>query len=361
MANTYNFNAGPGALPREVLQEAQEELRNYQGIGASILEISHRSRAYESIHHEAQQLIKELMNLSSDYEVLFLHGGASLQFSMVPLNFLTEGKVAGYIHCGTWSGKAWQEAQKIGKTLVLASGEKQRFKQMPELSKMNIPNEMAYVHLTSNETIDGIQCRSFPDTGHVPLVVDMSSDIFSRPLEPSRFSLIYAGAQKNLGPAGVTIVIIHRSLLEHIPENIPDILSYRTQVKHHSLYNTPPVFSVYMLNLVLKWIVNQGGVQRVAIRNQQKADLLYQVLDNSGGFYKGLAYKDSRSVMNVTFRAASSDMENKLLSELEQEGFLGLKGHQAAGHLRASIYNAVPYEHCKALADFLTEFQKRNG
>lgn len=361
MANIYNFNAGPGALPAEVLQEAQEELRNYQGIGASILEISHRSKAYESIHHEAKQLIKELMGLPSDYEVLFLHGGASLQFSMVPINFLTEGKVAGYIHCGTWSGKAWQEAQKIGQTLVLASGKKQSFKQMPELSNLNIPQEMAYVHLTSNETIDGIQFRSFPDTGHVPLVVDMSSDIFSRPIEASRFSLIYAGAQKNLGPAGVTIVIVRRSLLARIPETIPDILSYHTQVKHHSLYNTPPVFSVYMVNLVLKWIVNQGGVQSVAVRNQQKADLLYQVLDNSGGFYKGLAYKDSRSMMNITFCASSSEIENKLLAELEQEGFLGLKGHRDAGHLRASIYNGVPYEHCKALADFLTEFQKRNG
>ncbi|MNU50679.1 Phosphoserine aminotransferase [compost metagenome] len=361
MANTYNFNAGPGALPAEVLQEAQEEFRNYQGTGASILEISHRSKAYEAIHHEAQQLIKELMGLSSDYEVLFLPGGASLQFSMVPINFLTEGKVAGYIHCGTWSGKAWQEAQKTGQTLVLASGEKQNFKQMPDLSNLNIPKEMAYVHLTSNETIDGIQCRNFPDTGHVPLVVDMSSDIFSRPIETSRFSLIYAGAQKNLGPAGVTIVIVRRSLLERIPEAIPDILSYRTHVNHHSLYNTPPVFSVYMVNLVLRWIMNQGGVQGMAVRNQQKAELLYQVLDNSGGFYKGLAYKDSRSMMNVTFRASSPEIENKLLVELEQEGFMGLKGHRDAGHLRASIYNAVPYEHCKALADFLSDFQKRNG
>jgi len=361
MVNTYNFNAGPGALPAEVLQEAQAELRNFQGIGASVLEISHRSKAYEAIHYEAQQLIKELMGLSLDYEVLFLHGGTSLQFSMVPINFLTEGKVAGYIHCGTWSGKAWQEAQKIGKTLVLASGEKEGFKQMPDLDNLNIPKDMSYVHLTSNETIDGIQCRGFPDTGHVPLVADMSSDIFSRPIEASRFSLIYAGAQKNLGPAGVTIVIVRRSLLERIPETIPDILSYSTHVKHLSLYNTPPVFSVYMVNLVLRWIVNQGGVQGMSVRNQQKAELLYHVLDNSGGFYKGLAHKDSRSLMNVTFRASSTEIENKLLVELEQEGFMGLKGHRDAGHLRASIYNAVPYEHCKALADFLTEFQKRNG
>jgi len=361
MTYTYNFNAGPGALPAEVLQEAQEEFRNFQGLGSSVLEISHRSKAYEAIHYEAQQLIRELMGFSSDYEVLFLHGGASLQFSMVPINFLTEGKVAGYIHCGTWSGKARQEAQKIGHTLVLASGEKQSFKQMPDLSNLHIPKDMAYVHLTSNETIGGIQCRSFPDTGHVPLIVDMSSDIFSRSIEASRFSLIYAGAQKNLGPAGVTIVIVHRSLLELIPDTIPDILSYSTHVKHHSLYNTPPVFSVYMVNLVLKWIRNQGGVQGMTVRNQQKAELLYHVLDSSGGFYEGLAYKDSRSLMNVTFCASSPEMEKKLLVELEKEGFMGLKGHRDVGHFRASIYNAVPYEHCKALADFLNEFQKRNG
>ena len=244
---------------------------------------------------------------------------------------------------------------------MLASGEKQSFKQMPDLSHLNIPKNMAYVHLTSNETIDGIQCQSFPDTGHVPLVVDMSSDIFSRPIETSRFSLIYAGAQKNLGPAGVTIVIVRGSLLERIPETIPDILSYRIHVNHHSLYTTPPVFSVYMVNLVLRWIVNQGGLQGMAVRNQQKADLLYHVLDNSGGFYKGLAYKDSRSMMNVTFRTSNPELENKLLVELEQEGFMGLKGHRNAGHLRASIYNAVPYEQCKALAVFLSDFQKRNG
>lgn len=218
-----------------------------------------------------------------------------------------------------------------------------------------------YVHLTSNETIDGVQYRSFPDTGHIPLIADMSSDIFSRPIEVSRFSLIYAGAQKNIGPAGVTIVIVRRSLLEQIPETIPDMLSYNIHAKHHSLYNTPPVFSVYMVNLVLKWMMKQGGVQGMAARNQRKAELLYHVLDNSGGFYKGLVHKDSRSMMNITFRAASPEIESKLLAELEQEGFMGLKGHRDAGHLRASIYNAVPYEHCKVLADFLSDFQKRNG
>ena len=357
----YNFNAGPGALPAEVLKEAQAELRSFQGTGTSIMEISHRSKAYEAIHYEAQQLIKDLMGLSSEYEVLFLHGGASLQFSMVPLNFLTEGKTAGYVHCGTWSGKAWREAKKLGKTTLLASGVDSGFKKMPDLSQLAIPDHTAYVHVISNETIDGIQYHSFPNTGDVPLIADMSSDIFSRPVDPSPFSFIYAGAQKNLGPAGVTIAVIHRSLLERIPETLPDILSYRTHVKHGSLYNTPPVFSVYMVNLVLKWLVQQGGVEGMAIRNQQKAQLLYDVLDHSGGFYEGLAHKESRSLMNITFRTSICELETKLLSELEQAGFMGLKGHRDAGHLRASIYNAVPYTHCQALADFLIDFQQRNG
>ncbi|WP_159881535.1 3-phosphoserine/phosphohydroxythreonine transaminase [Paenibacillus puerhi] len=361
MTYTYNFNAGPGALPPEVLHEAQEELRNFHGIGASILEISHRSSPYEAIHNEAQLLIKELLVLSSDYEVLFLHGGASLQFSMVPLNFLAEGKTAGYVHSGTWSGKAWKEAQKIGKTLVLASGEEEGFKRLPDLNNLDIPKDSAYVHLTSNETIGGIQYKSFPDTGEVPLFADLSSDIMSRPIEASKFSLIYAGAQKNIGPAGVTLVIVRRSLLESIPGSIPDMLSYNVHAKHRSLFNTPPVFSVYMMNLVLKWILNHCGLPGMAARNQQKADVLYHVLDHSGGFYRGLAHKDSRSMMNITFGACSPDIENKLLVELEQEGFMGLKGHRDAGHLRASIYNAVPFEHCKSLADFLIDFQQRNG
>ncbi|MFD0867935.1 3-phosphoserine/phosphohydroxythreonine transaminase [Paenibacillus residui] len=361
MTYAYNFNAGPGALPSEVLQEAQEELHNFQGIGASILEMSHRSKPYEAIHNEAQQLIKELLELSSDYDVLLLPGGASAQFCMVPINFLTKGKTAGYVNSGTWSGKAWKEAQKIGKTLVLASGEKEYFKRLPDLNNLGIPRELAYVHLTSNETIGGIQYKSFPDTGDVPLFADMSSDIMSRPIEASKFALIYAGAQKNIGPAGVTIVIVHRPLLERIPEAIPDMLSYNVHAKHNSLFNTPPVFSVYMVNLVLKWIVNQGGLPEMAARNRQKADLLYHVIDTSGGFYRGLAHKDSRSMMNITFGISSPEIENKLLVELEQEGFMGLKGHRDAGHLRASVYNAVPYEHCKTLAEFLADFQKRNG
>lgn len=360
MANTYNFNAGPGALPAAVLQEAKEELQDYQGLGASILEISHRSPAYGRLHHEAQQLIKDMMGLSTDYEVLFLHGGASLQFSMVPMNFLTPGKIAGYIHSGTWSKKAWQEAQKIGSTVVLASGARQGFKQMPDLSNLIVPGDAAYIHLTSNETIDGIQCKHYPDTGSVPLIVDMSSDIFSAPVDASRFSLIYAGAQKNLGPAGVTIVIVHRAMLADIPTTIPDILSYRTHVAHDALYNTPPVFAVYMVNRVLKWIMRQGGVEAMAAHNQRKADLLYRVLDHSGGFYTGLAHVDSRSMMNVTFRTVTPALDKKLLAELEQAGFIGLKGHRDAGHFRASIYNAVPYAHCQALAEFLIAFQERN-
>lgn len=361
MTYTYNFNAGPGALPSEVLQEAQEDLQNIHGIGVSILEISHRSKQYEAIHNETQHLIKKLLKLSPEYDVLFLQGGASVQFSMVPINFLAQGKTAGYVHSGTWSGKAWKEAQKLGKAMILASGEKEQFKRLPDLNRLDIQKELAYVHLASNETIGGIQYKDFPDTGNVPLVADMSSDIMSRPIDTSKFSLIYAGAQKNLGPAGVTIVIVRRSLLELIPDSIPDTLSYNIHAKHNSLYNTPPVFSVYIMNLVLKWIVKHGGLQGMAVRNREKAQVIYHLLDNSGGFYRGLAHDDSRSMMNITFGASSLKLEEKLLDELEQEGFMGLKGHREVGHLRASIYNAVPYEHCKVLTDFLADFQKRNG
>ncbi|MFD2114402.1 3-phosphoserine/phosphohydroxythreonine transaminase [Paenibacillus yanchengensis] len=358
---TYNFNAGPSALPPEVLQEAQAEFLNFQGIGASILEISHRSKHYETIHQEAQQRIKQMLALSSEYEVLFLQGGASAQFSMLPINFLTKGKTAGYINSGAWSEKAWKEAQKIGEAVVLASGKDKQFQQLPNLQVQNIPEELVYIHFASNETIGGIQYKTYPKVGDIPLVADMSSDIMSRPFDASQFSLIYAGAQKNLGPAGVTIVIVHRSLLDSIPESTPDMLNYAVQAANQSLFNTPPVFSVYMMNLVLKWIEQHGGLEGMAARNQQKADILYEVIDSSDGFYKGLAHKDSRSIMNITFGTESSEKEKKLLLELEQAGFIGLKGHRAAGHLRASIYNAVPYEHCKALAEFLVDFQRRNA
>ncbi|WP_211344418.1 3-phosphoserine/phosphohydroxythreonine transaminase [Paenibacillus lentus] len=361
MNQVYNFNAGPAGLPGEVMHQVQEELLDLQGTGLSVLEISHRSKEYEQINDETQQLLKELLHIPSSYEVMFMQGGASTQFAMVPMNFLTAGHVASYIHSGTWSGKAIAEARKMGDTAIAASSEAEHFTKVPDLQGMMLHPETAYVHLTSNETIAGTQYRNFADPGEVPLIADMSSDILSRPVDVSNFALIYAGAQKNLGPSGVTVVIANRELLSRIPANIPDIMNYRIHANSRSLYNTPPVFAVYMVNLVLKWIRNNGGVKGMERRNRLKADLLYSTIDHSGGFYDGLAHKDSRSLMNATFRVMNDELELRFLQEAEQNGFVGLRGHRDAGHLRASIYNAVTYEQCKALADFMVDFQRRFG
>ncbi len=361
MKQVYNFNAGPAALPLEVMHQVQDELLDLQGTGLSILEISHRSKEYENINGETQQLLKELLHIPSDYEALFLQGGASTQFAMVPMNFLTEGRMASYLHSGTWSGKAIAEARKIGETTIAGSSEADHFIKVPDLNKIRLNPETAYIHLTSNETIAGIQYQSFLDTGEVPLIADMSSDILSRPIDVSNFALIYAGAQKNLGPSGVTVVIVKRNLLESIPTSIPDMMNYRVHANKRSLYNTPPVFAVYIVNLMLKWIRNNGGVKAIERRNHLKANLIYNVIDKSGGFYNGLAHPESRSMMNVTFGIFNEGIEKHFLQEAEQNGFVGVKGHRDAGHLRVSIYNAVTYEQCKALTDFMLDFQKRFG
>lgn len=361
MNQVFNFNAGPAGLPSEVMLEVQEEILDLQGTGLSILEISHRSKEYEAINDESQQLLKQLLQISSEYEVLFLQGGASTQFAMVPMNFLTAGRVGSYVHSGTWSGKAIAEALKIGETAIAASSEEDQFKKMPDLQHMKLHPKTAYVHLTTNETIAGTQFQSFTNTGEIPLIADMSSDILSRSFDASNFSLIYAGAQKNLGASGVVIVIVKRDMLNRVSAHIPDIMNYRVHANSGSLYNTPPVFGVYLVNLMLKWIRNNGGVKAIERRNQLKADLLYSMIDKSGGFYMGLADPQSRSTMNVTFGISSDDLEKKFLQEAAQHGFVGLKGHRDAGHLRASIYNAVTFEQCKALTDFMADFQKRFG
>lgn len=359
MKQVYNFNAGPAMFPLEVLQQVQAELRDLQGTGLSVLEISHRSKEYEQINEETQQLLKELLGISSEYDVLFMQGGASTQFAMVPMNFLTEGRVANYIESGTWSHKAVEEAKKIGRTEILASSEADQFRKVPDLQGLKIHPEAAYVHLTSNETIAGIQYRDFISTGEIPLIVDMSSDILSREIDVSNFSLIYAGAQKNLGPSGVTVVIVKRELLHRIPNSIPNMMNYQVHAQKNSLYNTPPVFAVYMVNLMLKWIQKNGGVKGMEQRNQLKANLIYHTIDNSEGFYNGLAHVESRSMMNVTFSVVNDELEKEFLRQAEENGFVGLKGHRDAGHLRVSMYNAVPYEQCKALTDFMDDFQKR--
>lgn len=357
----YNFNAGPAALPLEVLRQAQEQLVDYQGIGMSIMEISHRSKEYEQVNDETQQLFKELLNLPSGYRVLFIQGGASLQFSMVPMNLLTPGKVASYVDTGSWADKAIKEAKLAGDTVVVASSPSEGLIRIPDANEIRPHANSAYLHVTSNETISGAQYQQFPQTNGVPLIADMSSDILSRQFDASKFSLIYAGAQKNLGPSGVTVVIVREDLLKDVPKHLPTMLRYDTYTKNNSLYNTPPVYSVYMVNLVLKWVKGQGGLAAVEKTNREKAKLIYDMIDGSRGFYRGVVDAGSRSIMNVTWRMQSEDLEKKFVKESEQNGFVGLGGHRSVGGLRASIYNAVPTDSCKALVEFMADFQKRNG
>ena len=359
--NTYNFNAGPSALPTAVLEKAQQELTNFQGTGMSVMELSHRSKTYEAVHNEAIERLRKLYNIPDDYEVLFLQGGASLQFAMIPMNFLSEGKKAGYIMTGSWSEKAFKETKLFGEAYHIASSKDDQYRHIPEISASDFNEDDAYVHITSNNTIYGTQWKTFPDTGQVPLIADMSSDIMSKAIDVSKFDMIYAGAQKNLGPSGVTVVIIRKSLLEKANENVPSMLSYATHVKGNSLYNTPPTFAIYMLGLVLKWVEMNGGLEAVAKNNEEKAKYIYDAIDESNGFYVGHAEKDSRSLMNITFRVHDEELEKKFLEEAAAEGFVGLNGHRSVGGCRASTYNAVPNEACLALSEFMKEFQKRNS
>lgn len=358
----YNFYAGPAKLPFEVLQQAQAELLDYNGIGMSIMEISHRSKEYEAINAETQQLFKELMQLPDGYKVLFLQGGATTQFSMIPLNLLPPDKVANYVMTGSWADKAIKEAQKIGEVHISASGKDSNFSKIPSVRDIQVdPLSAAYLHITTNETIAGSQFHSYPKIKNIPLIADMSSDILSRPLDASQFDLIYAGAQKNLGPSGVTVVILRENILQDVPDHLPVMLRYDTYTKNNSLYNTPPVFSVYMVNLVLKWIKRNGGLTSMEKQNQIKAKLIYDAIDQSGQFYQGIVEPNSRSFMNITFKVNNDILEKQFLKQAEEQGFIGLEGHRSVGHIRASTYNAVPYEACKALADFMIDFQKRNG
>ncbi|MBB6731168.1 3-phosphoserine/phosphohydroxythreonine transaminase [Cohnella zeiphila] len=357
----FNFNAGPAALPLEVLEQAQEQFVEYKGAGMSLMEMSHRGAIYEGVHQEAEQLLRELMGIPDNYKVLFLQGGASTQFAMVPMNLLQPGKVASYVATGSWAAKAISEAKLFGETQIAASSEADKFMRIPSASELNVPAEAAYLHLTSNETIEGTQWAEYPDTGLVPLVGDMSSDILCRPLNVSQFGLIYAGAQKNLGPSGVTIAVIREDLIGTPSMPVPTMLRYSTHAKNDSLYNTPPTFAIYMTNLVLNWVKAQGGTAAVEKINLEKASLLYDTIDASNGFFRGCAQEGSRSIMNVTFRLPSEELEKLFVKESEAEGFVGLKGHRSVGGLRASIYNAVPRSSVQALAGFMNEFQRRHG
>ncbi|MBF0706886.1 3-phosphoserine/phosphohydroxythreonine transaminase [Alkalihalobacillus hwajinpoensis] len=361
MERRYNFNAGPSALPQDVLNHAQAELLNYQQQGMSIMEFSHRSKEYQKIHDGANELLRELLHIPDDYEVLFLQGGASLQFSMIPMNFLQTGQQGNYFLTGSWSQKALKEAQKIGDTYVGGSSEQDDFKRIPELDTLQYSNKDAYVHLTSNNTIHGTQWKEFPKHTHSPIVADMSSDILSRSLPIDQFGLIYAGAQKNLGPAGVTVVILKKDMLKNIPDQLPTMLDYRTHVDKKSLYNTPPSFAIYMLSLVLEWTKTKGGIKEIEKMNAEKTKLLYDTIDSSKGFYSGTAETASRSSMNVTFNLPGKELEELFLHEAAEEGFVGLKGHRSVGGCRASIYNAVPLESVRALSDFMQTFHHKHN
>ncbi len=327
----------------------------------SIMEMSHRGAIYESVHNEAQERLLALLGNPQGYKVLLVQGGATTQFAMVPLNFISAGQVGSYVMTGSWADKAFKEAKLAGGAHVAATSEDKKFLAIPELGSIKPADNAAYLHITSNETIEGTQYAEFPDTGALPLIADMSSDILSRSFDVSKFGLIYAGAQKNLGPSGVTVVIAKEELLAESPSTIPTILRYSTHYKNNSLYNTPPSFSVYMVNEVLKWVEEQGGLSGIETKNRDKAGLLYDTIDASGGFFRGVAETGSRSIMNVTFRMESEELEKKFVKASEQEGFVGLKGHRSVGGLRASIYNAVPHESVKALTDFMKHFQQTQG
>ncbi|MEJ5299859.1 MAG: 3-phosphoserine/phosphohydroxythreonine transaminase [Thermodesulforhabdaceae bacterium] len=353
----YNFNPGPAALPIPVLERIQKEMLNFRGTGMSILEMSHRSKEFDAVLNDAIARIKRLLKLDDRFYVLFLQGGASLQFCMVPMNLEVPGKPLDYIDTGTWASKAIKEAEIQKKPVrVIASSKDKEYTYIPKDFTVNL--DASYLHITSNNTIRGTQWKSFPDSKGVPLVADMSSDIFSRPFDPGPFGLIYAGAQKNAGPAGVTLVIIRKDMLERVPQDLPTMLKYTTFAEKNSLYNTPPCFSIYAVGLVMEWLEEEvGGLEKMASINELKAKMLYECIDEYE-IYRGTAVPEDRSFMNVTFRLATEELEKEFLAKATEKGLVGLKGHRSVGGCRASLYNAVSVEAVEALVDFMRSFAK---
>jgi len=356
MKRAYNFNAGPSAMPLEVLQEAQAEFLDFQGTGMSVIEISHRSAEYSALHQETKDLLRELMEIPEDYDILFCQGGGSTQFLMVAANFLTK-KYGAYVNTGVWAKKAMAEAQYYGEAYEAASSADKNHSYIPQA--FDLRPDTSYVHMTANNTIYGTEYPDFPKFD-VPMICDMSSDILSRRVNVADFDLIYAGAQKNLGPAGVTLAVIKKDFLATARTNLPTMLKYATFAEKDSLYNTPPVFAIYMVNKTLHWIKNQGGVDVVAARNAAKAKLIYDVIDQSEGFYIGHAEPAYRSKMNITFNLQTSDMEKDFIAQGKAAGFVGINGHRSVGGCRASAYNAVPVEACEALAEYMKQYQKNH-
>jgi phosphoserine aminotransferase len=356
----YNFSAGPAVIPVPVLEQARDEMLSLPGVGMSVMEISHRSKTFDEIIQGAEAGLRELLGIPNDYTVLFLQGGASLQFSMVPMNFLSLDSSADYIVTGSWGKKAVKEAQKFGNVDMAANMADGGFTRVPNQDELQLNTSAAYVHMTSNETIEGVEFKSEPEVGDVPLVADMSSNILSKPIPVEKYGLIYAGAQKNMGPSGVTIVIMREDLLPRGREGLATMLDYNTHAKNKSLYNTPNTWGIYILNLVCKWLKEKGGLAGMQQENEAKAQLIYDAIDATE-FYRGHADPDARSMMNVTFRLPSEDLEKKFASEATAAGMDGLKGHRSVGGIRASIYNAFPKEGCEALVGFMKEFERENG
>ncbi len=353
-----NFNPGPAALPLEVLKIVQEELLDYRGSGMSILESSHRGKEFEAVNDQAIALVRELLGLGPDYHVLFLGGGASTQFALIPMNFVGDGQAAAYIDTGEFANKALKECQIVARAHVAFSSKEEKYARVPKMSEIKYPDDVAYLHICSNNTIEGTQFHEIPDTGKVPLIADMSSEIASRVLDYKKFSLIYAGAQKNLGPAGLAVVIVREDFLAKAKKGLPTMLSYKTHADNKSLYNTPPAFAIYMMKLVLEWIKGKGGIAAVEKINNAKKGLLYGAIDAASDFYKGTAEKASRSTMNVTMRLPTEELENKFIADAAKEGLLGLKGHRSVGGIRFSIYNAVSLEDVQKAVDFMNRFRK---
>ncbi|MBC7877741.1 MAG: 3-phosphoserine/phosphohydroxythreonine transaminase [Anaerolineales bacterium] len=359
LKRAYNFNAGPGALPLEVLQQAQAELLDFSGTGMSVMEISHRSKEFESVIQTAEADLRELLGIPSNYKVMFLQGGATLQFAMLPMNLRATGS-ADYIVTGTWSKTALKEAKKLGAAREAANTEAEGFNSLP--AKLDLDPKAAYLHFTANETIHGVEYFSEPTPPDgVPLVCDTSSDFISRPIDVSKYAMLYAGAQKNAGPSGVTVVIIRDDMLERTPANLPVMLDYKTLAASGSLHNTPPSFAIYIVGLVFKWAKKIGGLAAVEKINRTKADLVYKTIDESGGFYRGHTKPEARSLMNIPFRLPTEELENTFASDAKKNNLIGLKGHRSVGGMRASIYNAVTVEGAQELVRFMKEFQTKNG
>ena len=358
MARIYNFSAGPAMLPEEVLKEAAEEMLDYRGCGMSVMEMSHRSKVYQQIIDEAEADLRELIGIPENYKVLFLQGGATLQFGMIPMNLMTVNKKADYINTGVWTKKAIQDAKLFGEVRVIASSEDKQFSYIPSMKDLKVNEDADYVYMCDNNTIYGTKFKEYPNTGKIPLICDMSSCFLSEPIDVRKFGMVYAGAQKNVGPAGVTIIIIRDDLVERSKElPLPVYLRYAPHVENGSMYNTPPTYGIYICGKVFKWLLKNGGLEKRRQVNEEKAKILYDYLDSSK-FYKTTVQKDSRSLMNVTFRTPSDELDAEFLEGAKKYKFTNLKGHRSTGGLRASIYNAMPIDGVKALVKYLKEFEE---